>query len=173
MPVQNFSWLPDADVAAIISWIRTIPAVERPDGPLNVTVVGKVLDRRGRAVFDVARFIERTPVDAPPDPAPVPSYGRFVARSCTMCHGEHLSGGRIPGTPRSVPVPLNLTPDATGLADWSYGDFDRVLTTGVRRNAKPLDPFMPYESFAKYDEIQKRALWAYLRSLPPTPFGAR
>jgi hypothetical protein len=90
-----------------------------------------------------------------------------------MCHGEHLSGGPIPGAPASLPVPLNLTPDESGLRDWSYEDFDRLLTTGVRRNGQALEPFMPYESFARYDEVQKRALWSFLQSLPPTPFGQR
>jgi hypothetical protein len=171
MPVQNFSWLPDGDLGALISWLRTAPAVIRADGPMDVTVVGKILDRQGRVVFDGARRVERTPADAPPEAAPVAGYGRFLARACTMCHGDHLSGGRIPGT--SIPVPLNLTPDASGLADWSYEDFNHLLTTGTRRNGRPLDPFMPYESFSKYDDVQKRALWAYLRSLPPTPFGQR
>jgi cytochrome c5 len=173
MPVQSFSWLPDADLEAIISWLRTVPPVDRVDGPLDVTVLGKVLDRRGRVVLDVARNVEEKPRDVAPDPAPDASYGRFVSRACTMCHGEHLSGGPIPGAPSSIPVPLNLTPHETGLRDWSYEDFDRVLTTGIRRNGRRLDPFMPTEAFAKYDDVQKRALWAYLRSLPPTPIGER
>jgi cytochrome c5 len=173
MPVQNFAWLSDEDVGALISWIRMAPPVERDAGTVTITVVGKVLDRRGRAVFDVARFLEKNPPDTAPKAAPAASYGRFVARACTMCHGEHLSGGRIPGAPSSLPVPLNLTPDPSGLAGWSYEDFNQLLTTGIRRNGKRLDPFMPYESFANYDEVQKRALWAYLRSLPPAPLGGR
>jgi hypothetical protein len=173
MPVQNFSWLPESDVDAIVSYLRTVPAVARADGPLKVSILGKVLDRRDRVVLDVARRLAAMPRDVPPPPAPTADYGRFLSRACTMCHGEHLSGGPIPGAPASTPVPLNLTADSTGLEDWSFEDFDRVLTTGVRRNGRKLDPFMPYDAFAKYDETQKRALWAYLRSLPPTPFGGR
>jgi hypothetical protein len=173
MPVRNFSWLPETDVDAIVSYLRTVPTVERANGPLKVSLLGKVLDRRGRVVLDVARRIEATPRDVAPDPAPTAEYGRFLSRACTMCHGEHLSGGSIPGAPSSTPVPLNLTPDASGLGEWSFDDFDRLLTSGIRRNGQKLDPFMSYDAFAKYDETQKSALWAYLRSLPPSPLGGR
>lgn len=32
---------------------------------------------------------------------------------------------------------------------------------------------MPFEAFAKMNETEKKALFAYLRTLPPTPFGNR
>jgi hypothetical protein len=104
---------------------------------------------------------------------PTATYGAFLSRACTMCHGEHLAGGPIPGAPSSLPVPRNLTPDATGLREWSYEDFDRLLTTGVRKNGRKLDPFMPIDAFSKYDDVQKHALWAYLCGLTPRPFGSR
>jgi hypothetical protein len=173
MPVQNFSWLPPADFAAIVSFLRSAAPVERASGPLQVTWLGKVLDRRGRANLDVARRLDgQSPVVSPPS-APTAEYGAFLGRACTTCHGEHLAGGRMSALPSSMPVPLNLTPDATGLSEWSFEDFDRLLSTGVRRNGKKLDPFMPMDAFMKYDGVQKRALWAYLRSLPPRPFGSR
>jgi hypothetical protein len=32
---------------------------------------------------------------------------------------------------------------------------------------------MPFESFSKLNDTEKRALWAYLQSLPAKPFGER
>jgi hypothetical protein len=84
-----------------------------------------------------------------------------------------LSGGPIPGAPPELPVPSNLTPDATGLKGWAFEDFQRLMEQGIRKNGKKLDPFMPIEAFGKQDEIEKRALFAWLQSLPPTPFGNR
>jgi hypothetical protein len=72
-----------------------------------------------------------------------------------------------------MPVPLNITPDATGLKGWSYEDFDRLLVAGVKKNGKKLDPFMPISGIGKMDETEKKALWAYLQRLPPLPFGGR
>jgi len=174
MPVSDFGWLPAADVDAIISYLRTVPKVEKPNGLNQVNLIGKVLDRRGAMNFDVARRIDHSKKEEPPPPAPTKEYGAFVVRTCVGCHGEaHLAGGPIPGAPDNLPKPLNLTPHETGLKDWSYEDFDKLLTTGIRKNGKKLDPFMPFEGFAKYDDTEKHALWAYLTSLPPTPYGQR
>lgn len=173
MPVQDFNWMSDSDVAAIVSYVRTVPPVDRANGPMQIGLLGKVLDRRGEFIFDVARRIDHARVESAPAPAPNAEYGKYVVRMCTGCHGEHLSGGAIPGAPPSVPIPLNLTPDESGLKGWTYADFDKLLTTGVRKNGKQLDPFMPIQAFGKMDDTEKHALWAALESIPPAPFGGR
>jgi len=173
MPAQDSNWLPDSDIVAMISYLRSMPPVDRPNGTTEVGTLGKVLDRRGMMPLDVARRIDHERVELAPAPAPTRDYGRFIGRLCTGCHGQHLTGGPIPGAPPSVPTPLNLTPDKSGLADWTYDDFAKLLDTGVRKNGKELDPFMPRAAFARYDDTERHALWAYLRSLPPAPSGNR
>jgi mono/diheme cytochrome c family protein len=173
MPVQDFAWLSDADVSAMISYLRTVPGVDRPNGASGVKLLGKVLDRRGLLVLDVARRIGHETPDLAPPPSETRDYGAYVARLCVGCHGEHLSGGPIPGAPSSFATPLNLTPDATGMKGWTYEDFDALMTRGTRKNGKQLDPFMPLESFGKMDVTEKKALHAYLMGLPPLPLGGR
>jgi hypothetical protein len=173
MPSQDFGWLPPSDVVAIVSYLRTVPAVDRPNGAMVIGTLGKVLDRRDQIVLDVARRIDHGKTEPVPAPAPSAAYGAFLVRLCTGCHGEHLSGGRIPGTPKSIPEPLDLTPDASGLEEWSFDDFDRLMRSGVRKNGKTLDPFMPVEAWRNFDDVEMRALWAYLQTLPPTPYGGR
>jgi mono/diheme cytochrome c family protein len=173
MPVQDFGWLPDDDVAAVVSYVRTVPVVGRPSAPLTIGTLGKVLDRQGKIVFDVARHIDHTAGARPKGATPTVEYGQYLAMSCTGCHGERLSGGPLPGAPPSVPTPLNLTPHESGLKDWTRADFDALLSTGMRKNGKKLDPFMPFEAFGKFDDVERAALWAYLRSVPPLPFGGR
>jgi hypothetical protein len=132
-----------------------------------------VLDRKELLVMDVARRIDHEhPLQAVP-PAPTVDYGRLLARLCTGCHGDHLSGGKIPGAPSNIPIPLNLTPDDSGLKGWTYEDLARLLDTGVRKNGKKLDPFMPLDAIGKFNDVERHALWAYLQTLPPTPFGQR
>ena len=171
MPAQDLSWLPDSDVVAILSYLRTVPNVDRPSGSTFVGTLGKVLDRQNKFPWDVARRIDHSKVETPPPPGPTAGYGSYLARLCIGCHGAHLSGGRIPGTPPSIPVPLNLTPHATGLGDWSFEDFDKLMRTGVRKSGKTLDPFMPVEAWKNLDDVEMHALWAHLRSQPATPFG--
>jgi cytochrome c553 len=173
MPVEDFDWLPDDEVTAIISYLRAAPPVDRPSEPTVVRTLGKVLDRRGDFVVDVARRIDHQKTETVPPPGPDAAYGSFLVRMCTGCHGKKLSGGRIPGAPSSLPIPSNLTTDGTGLRDWSFDDFDRLMRTAVKKDGQTLNPFMPTEAYRNLDGTEMRALWTYLRSLPPTPFGSR
>lgn len=173
MPVQDFNWLPDSDLVAIVSYVRSVPAVERPNGPTEMKTLGKILDNNGKIVIDVAGHIAKKGRDQAPPPEPTARYGAFIARLCVGCHGDTLGGGPIPGAPSDLPVPTNLTPDATGLAEWSYEDFTKLLDTGLKKNGEKLNPFMPLEALTAMDEIERKALWAYLESLPQKPFGSR
>ncbi len=173
MPAHELNWLPDSDITAAISYLRTRPPVDKPSGPFEVGVLGKVLDRQDLFVLDVARRIPHEKVELAPPPEPTAAYGRFLALGCTGCHGAGFAGGPIPGAPPDFPTPLNITPHASGLGGWSYADFDKLLVEGVRKNGMKLDPFMPITAYKKLDEIEKKALWAYLQSLPPRPFGER
>jgi mono/diheme cytochrome c family protein len=173
MPSHEFNWLPENDVTAIISYLRTVPGVQKANGIIEVGLLGKVLDRLDVLPLDVARRIDHGRVELGPAPSPTAAYGAFIARACTGCHGKTLAGGPIPGAPSSMAVPLNLTPDATGLQGWSYDEFRNTLVTGVDKRGKKLDSMMPVASFGKLDDVEMHALYAYLMSLPPRAFGQR
>jgi hypothetical protein len=173
MPSNEMNWLPDSDIIAVISYLDTLPPVTKPNGPLELGALAKVLDRFDMIALDVARTIPHERVEIAPPPSPTPDYGRFVAKLCTGCHGRDLSGGPIPGAPPELPTPSNITPDPSGIAGWSYEDFDRLMTQGIRKNGAKLDPFMPISGFGKMNETEKRALYTHLMSLKPRPFGGR
>jgi mono/diheme cytochrome c family protein len=173
MPAEDFRWMPDDELTALVSYLRTVPKSDKPNGPIGIGTLGKVLDRRGEITLDVARKLAASPLELAGAPAPTADYGRFLGKMCSGCHGEKLSGGPIPGAPSSLPVPLNLTPHETGLKGWTYEDFDRLLTKGDRKNGQKLNPFMPIANFGQMNETEKRALFAYLTSVPPRPFGGR
>jgi len=92
---------------------------------------------------------------------------------CTGCHGAHLGGGKIPGAPPDLPIPSNITPHETGIKAYTEADFIALLNTGIKRDGKKLDPFMPVAALAAMNDVEKKALWAYLRAVPPRPFGSR
>lgn len=157
----------------MVSYLRTVPPVERANGPVEIGMLGMILDRHDLVVLDVARRISQQGLERAGGPMPTAQYGRFIARACMGCHGETLSGGRLPGTPSHVPAATNITPHPSGIADWTYEDFVRMLDTGVKKNGEQLDPFMPLETVSKMNEVERRALWAYLRSIEPKEFGQR
>lgn len=173
MPAQEFNWISDADLVAVVSWVRTMPAVDRANGPTTVKLLGKILDRRNAIPIDVARRIDHKKIDLAPPPTPTAEYGKYIGRLCSGCHGANYSGGPIPGAPPSIPVPLNLTPHETGLKGYTFEEFAKVIDTGTRRDGRKLDPFMPVASYTKMDDTEKRALFAFLQTLPPQPFGNR
>ena len=153
--------------------VRTVPQVERETGSTKIKTLGKILDRKGMIPIDIARKIDHGKIEIGPPPAPTAEYGSWIARQCSGCHGERMSGGPIPGAPPDFPVPLNITPHATGLKGWTYEDFEKIATTGVRKNGKKLADFMPIEGIRNMDDVERHALWAHLQSLPPVAFGSR
>jgi cytochrome c553 len=174
MPSHESNWLPEQDITSIVSYVRTLPAQTKQNEGMRIGILGKVLDQLGMIPIDVARRIDHQHIAKAPPPTPDPTYGAYLARLCSGCHGEHLSGGPIPGAPPSMAVPLNLTPDATGLSGYSLEDFKQVLKTGKRKkDGRKLDDMMPVESFGQFDELEMQALYSYLMSLPPKAFGNR
>lgn len=174
MPSQEFYWWPDADRVAVISYLRTLPPVDSEPASIEITAMAKVLDRMDSIPLDVARRVDHEAAPPAIEPAPTAEYGKLLAIGCTGCHGEkHMAGGPIPGAPPEIPTPLNLTPHETGLAGWTYEDFDKVIETGVRKDGRKLDEFMPIIALRNMNETERKAIFAYLQSLPPVPFGER
>lgn len=173
MPSTDFNWMPDDELTAVVSYVRSVPNVDKANGPMKLGVLAKVLDRQGAFPMDVARKIAASPIELAGKPEATATYGKHLAKGCSGCHGETYSGGKIPGAPSSVPVPLNLTPHETGLKGWTQEEFNTLLTTGMRKNGKKLDPFMPIENLGTMDATEKTALYAYFMSLPPKDLGGR
>jgi mono/diheme cytochrome c family protein len=96
------------------------------------------------------------------------------AADCAACHtdgkhhGQPYAGGRAIATPFGTFYSPNITPDRdTGIGRWTEAQFRRALHEGVRPDGANLFPVFPYPSFTKITDADVRALWAYLRTLPP------
>ncbi|MFP3561545.1 cytochrome c, partial [Paraburkholderia sp. SIMBA_049] len=56
----------------------------------------------------------------------------------------------------------NITPDpVNGIGRYTYGDFARALREGIAPGGKRLYPAMPFPSFAKINDDDMHALYAY------------
>jgi len=93
--------------------------------------------------------------------------GEYLARAgdCVACHtakgGKPFAGGLPMETPIGTIYSTNITPDKTGLGDYSFEDFDRAVRHGVAKNGSTLYPAMPYPSYARVSESDMQALYAY------------
>ncbi len=173
MPSTDYATLSDADMGALIAYLRSVPAVDKPRGPVAPGPVAKALLATGRLRL-AAQDIEHARIQ-PSQVAPAANaeYGRYVAASCTGCHGPNLSGGKIAAGPPTWPPAANLTPHPDGrLSQWTEADFVRAMRTQRRPDGSEISPVMP-KAFGGLDDLELKALWAYLRTLPPKPLGKR
>jgi mono/diheme cytochrome c family protein len=102
------------------------------------------------------------------------SRGGYLARAanCGACHtvpgGANLAGGLPFATPFGELYSTNITPDPeTGIGRWSEEDFVRSMREGLRPNGDHLYPAFPYTAFSRIRDDDLKALYAYLRSVPP------
>ena len=124
--------------------------------------------------------------------APAVARGRYLVAvaGCCDCHtpghflgkpdATRLLGGsdvgfEIPGL-GSFYGP-NLTPDPTGLWQWSEAEIVTAIRTGQRPDGRMLAPAMPWMNLASLTDADAFAVAAYLKSLPqvahtvPGPIG--
>lgn len=171
MPAGDYADLGDADTAALVAYIRTLPPSDNDPGPTEVRLGARVLNLFGAFPLTPAERIDHAPrTRSAPAVAATVEYGRYVAQLCTNCHGADFVGGLVhgPGAPPSA----NLTPHPDALGGWSEADFVRALREGVRPDGRQLDPLMPVGMTAKMTDTELRAMWAFLRTLPATPSRA-
>ena len=111
--------------------------------------------------LDMSRALSGHPEQAPlPAPPKLPA-GPWIAT--TSWDLTAWSG------PWGISYPVNLTPDEnTGLGIWTEEMFIQTMRTGRHMGvARPILPPMPWQSLNSLDDGDLKAVYAYLRSLPP------
>jgi cytochrome c553 len=173
MPSHEYTGMSDEDLGALVTYLKTLPAVDRDRGPVTLGPLARVLMLAGEIKLAAEEIDHNAPRPERVEAAVTVEYGRYLAASCIGCHGENLSGGRIPGAPPEWPAASNLTPHDSGrLATWSEEDFVRALREAQRPDGSKLAPIMP-AGFAQLTDQETKALWLYLRTLPAVATGAR
>ena len=93
--------------------------------------------------------------------------GEYLARAgdCVACHtakgGKPFAGGLAMETPIGLIYSTNITPDKSGIGDYSFEDFDKAVRHGIAKNGSTLYPAMPYPSYARVNQADMQALYAY------------
>lgn len=173
MPSEEYSHFSDADLGALIAYLKTVPAVDGERVPVSLGPISRMLLATGKMKL-AAEAIDHAGLKPPVvTPGVSVDYGRYVANSCTGCHGGNFSGGKIDIGPPNWPPAANLTPHADGrLAKWTEEQFLAAMRTGKRPDGSEIDPVMP-RAFGGMDDTELKALWAFFRSLPGAATGAR
>jgi mono/diheme cytochrome c family protein len=71
--------------------------------------------------------------------------------------------------PWGISYAINLTPDPdTGIGKWQETEFVQAIKTGKHLGVgRPIMPPMPWPAYKNLSDQQLRAIYAYLRSVPP------
>ena len=173
MPSHHYTYLSDDDVAALYAYLVSVAPVdgEQPDRKLGP--IGRMLLVQGKLTFVFAdRINQDAPRPAKPQAGPTAEYGQYLARvSCIGCHGPNLSGGVIYGSDPTWPPSANLTRGGIA-AQYTEQDFFTALREGKRPGGAALNPVMPWQLMRDMTDDEIRALWLYLQSAPPAPYGS-
>jgi cytochrome c553 len=165
--VVSTSQLSDQDLAAIIAYLRTIPAVDHVTREKQFTPLAKILLTAGVLPALPAEVVSHdVHVSAPPTSATA-QYGKYLidTHDCRLCHGPELNGGPFPD-PTITKISPNLTPGGE-LAFWTEEQFINTIRTGMTPGGHQLDPkLMPWDYYGKFHDEELQAIWLYLQSLP-------
>jgi mono/diheme cytochrome c family protein len=162
MPSEAFQAASDADLAALIAYLESVPPVDRDVPPTRMGPMARVIATVGNFPLAPAEWVDHDAPHPSRPPDDTLAHGEYLATvgGCRSCHGPGLAGNGAPGSP-------DITRGR--LADWTEADFTRALRSGVRPDGSAIAQTMPwiYAGTMTDDEIQ--AVWAYVRSVPPGP----
>lgn len=170
MPSNVYAHLSDADLGAIIAFLKTLPPVDHELAGTEIRFPGTIfLGVLGYGSLPVSLIDHdgaRT-VSAPPAGVTV-EYGSYLANACRECHGTRLAG--LTSSHGSPPGP-NLTPGGP-VGAWTEEQFLSTIRTGVPPEGGALDPTkMPWPWMAALADDELRAIWLYVRSLSARELG--
>ena len=102
-------------------------------------------------------------------PIPFP----LSAAELEVLRQQRLAAGAPSDDPLSgnMPIVANLTPHETGLKGWTEADFIRALREGKRKDGTDILPAMPWKAYGQMNDVEIKALWAYLLTVPPAAKG--
>ena len=171
MPFQVYRRISDDDLAAIVAYVRTVPAVENDPGKSDYRI--PLPPAYGPPVESVTA----------PEQGVTEEYGDYLVAiaHCMECHsaptpqgpdvmGEGFARGGMEfhGPWGSVKAP-NLTNGEDGIAEYSDDEIKAMITQGVRPDGSQMLPPMPYPFLAQMSADDLDAIVLYLRSIPAKP----
>ncbi len=175
MPSDEFQYMSDDDLHAVIAYVRHVAPVNNVLAPTHLMLLSRALMVFGQLPLLPAESMAAAPGKPMSVPAgPTVEYGDYLSRvaGCRGCHGDGLSGGKIPGGDPSWGPAANLTKSGN-LGKWTEAEFDQTLRTGKRPDGVALKDPMPWKVVGKMTDPELHALWLYLQSVPARDFGNR
>ncbi|MEO8618571.1 MAG: cytochrome c [Sphingomicrobium sp.] len=164
MPSEVLQRLSAPDMAALIAFLRTVPASGKPTPPPAFTAAGKAAIAKGdfKPVADyVADYRQKQPVDLGVEHA----LGRYIAgATCAECHGPDLTG--VPDF-----IPGVSTPDLDIAGTYSNAELAELLTSGTGKTRADLGlmTLVGKGHFGFLTPTERAAVIAYVKARADRP----
>jgi mono/diheme cytochrome c family protein len=171
MPFAMYRGLSDDDLAAVVAFLRTVPAVENDPGASEYRI--PLPPAYGPPIESVTA----------PERGVTVAYGGYLAGAvahCMECHTPMGPKGPMLDTdlgrggfefhgPWGTSVAANLTSHEDGLAGYTDDQVKAMIVKGVHADGRAMLPPMPYGYLARMTPDDLDAIVLYLRALPPLP----
>lgn len=166
MPFWNFANLSNEDLASVIVYVRSIPAIKNklPQRHISQKFEAELQEEARDSVGFIAQ----------PDFSSVLARGRYYIQvgECEGCHtgwyarnpGFFAGGNVIKYTKTDSVCSANLTPDISGVGGWTDAVFAEIMRTGKSGSLKWV---MPWVAFRNVNDSDLSAILAALKTLPP------
>src|SRR5215207_509238 len=96
MPSRIWYYLSDEDLGALIAYLKSLPPVDKEMPPTDLGPLGRVMLTLGQLPPEIVPNVTTIDHDGQRPVAPQPgvtvNYGKYLANTCTLCHGEKLNG---------------------------------------------------------------------------------
>jgi hypothetical protein len=171
MPYTQYRYMSDEDLASVIVYIRSLPALKRGLPQTHVP-------------FPVNRLINAVP-EPVTEPVPEPdrknpaAYGDYLVRmgACRDCHTPmdaqnqpiaalEFGGGFVLTGPYGQVASGNITPDPSGIPYYDANLFLEMMRTG-KVKARKIHDAMPWNGYGKQTDDDLKAMFAYLQTIKP------
>jgi mono/diheme cytochrome c family protein len=168
MPYAHFRRMSDEDLASVVVYLRTLPVIRNPLPRTEIYFPVKYLIR------GVPQPVTET---VPADLSTPVNRGEYLVNLslCSECHTPRkrgrldsamkFAGGQV-FDPSGKLVSPNITPDATGIGNYTEDIFVKTIRTGYV-GKRQLNTAMPWQFYSGLTDEDLKAMYAYLGTLPP------
>jgi mono/diheme cytochrome c family protein len=156
MPTPEFHSLADADLGAVIAYLRRVPPVPSTVPPTRIRWLGRLGIATGRYRPSREDLHLAAPRPAVPPSGVTVEHGSYLAHAiCAECHSPD-------GPVR--PVAPGSAPHMDVLGGYEVAGLTRALREGIARDGRKLAPRMRPERLGALTDEEIAALQLYLRS---------
>ncbi len=170
MPYPHYRQMSDEDLASVIAYVRSVPAVRNQ---LPTT----------KMPFPLSFLIQNVPAPvtatvAAPDQSTPAARGAYLAQmaACSDCHTPQENGQPMPGMdfaggfilyePKGPVASSNITPAPSGIGYYNDATFIQALRVG-KVGARPLHASMPWWYFGKMTDDDLKSIYAFMQTVKP------